>query len=176
MPIYELAIAVKDEPEAHRKNQGDIIAIKPYPWYWGRKEIDEYFIVLLRADKTPEQIRKVNEGVYQRMDTEELITETVANMLENELNISVKLVDKNRFRISLTSLKQLLTDLDTARFEDKKCIYQPCKTLENIKRYYQDLKDEDVHVVSALAATDEEFVIDLQGELVWDKLKKVWVN
>ena len=101
MPIYEIAIAVKDEPEAHRKKQGDIIAIQSYPWHWGRKEIDEYFIVLLRTDKTPKQIRKVTEPIYRRMDTKELITETVAMQIKanfydawNALHIQAESEDK----------------------------------------------------------------------------------
>jgi hypothetical protein len=40
-----MAIAKNDSAEAHRKRQGDIIAVRPAGWEWGRKEIENYHIV-----------------------------------------------------------------------------------------------------------------------------------
>jgi len=49
MADWEFAIAVRDEvnlKSGHkRKKQGDIIAVKPAGWKWGKKEVDEYLIV-----------------------------------------------------------------------------------------------------------------------------------
>jgi len=42
---YELLLACKDEPEAHRKDEGDIIDIRPAGWQWGRIERRRYLIV-----------------------------------------------------------------------------------------------------------------------------------
>jgi hypothetical protein len=47
---FEMAVAVVDEADLasghKRKKQGDIVAIRPHPWNWGRKEVDEYLIVI----------------------------------------------------------------------------------------------------------------------------------
>jgi len=49
MADFEFAIAVVDEADLasghKRKKAGDIIAVKPAPWNWGTKEVDEYLIV-----------------------------------------------------------------------------------------------------------------------------------
>ena len=48
---WEFAIAVKDEADLasghKRKKGGDCIAYKPYPWAWGKKETNEYLIVVV---------------------------------------------------------------------------------------------------------------------------------
>lgn len=43
--IVSLAIAKTGASEAHRKRAGDIIAVKPAGWQWGRKEIENYDLV-----------------------------------------------------------------------------------------------------------------------------------
>jgi len=47
MALIELAIAACDAPEGHRVNEGDVVAVRPHPWTWGRKELDEYLIVIV---------------------------------------------------------------------------------------------------------------------------------
>jgi hypothetical protein len=49
--IFSLAIA-NDAPEAHRKKAGDIIAIRPADWQWGRKERQQYLIVKVDVGPT----------------------------------------------------------------------------------------------------------------------------
>ena len=68
MPLFELAIAVCDEedlPSGHkRKKEGDIIAVKPYPWQWGKKEVDEYLIVPISAADI-EEVSILNTPLYE---------------------------------------------------------------------------------------------------------------
>ena len=53
--IISLAIAIKDETDLlsghKRKKEGDIIAIKPYPWQWGTNEIKEYLIININLEQ-----------------------------------------------------------------------------------------------------------------------------
>jgi len=111
---YELAIAVADEQDtspndqypngAKRKKQGDIISVRPHPWNWGRKEIDQYLIVIINSD----------------IDYEELRVELETNRTNPE-DI------KNKYKIDFTELKKLLPELDMEKVEDKNKIYQPFK-------------------------------------------------
>jgi len=58
MAKYEILIAGKTESEAHRKNKGDILAVRPHPWNWGRVEIDIGLIVIVESTKTLADMQK----------------------------------------------------------------------------------------------------------------------
>ena len=51
MAKWEFAIACRDEADLasghKRKKEGDIIAVKPYPWQWGNKEVNAYLMVIV---------------------------------------------------------------------------------------------------------------------------------
>ena len=57
MATWEVAIAVCDETEVHRKKEGDIIAFKPAPWDWGRKETNQYLIATIEGMTQSEMVQ-----------------------------------------------------------------------------------------------------------------------
>jgi hypothetical protein len=61
--IFEFALACCDEPEPHRKKEGDIIACKPFPWNWGRVELKEYLIVIVDGMTDDEAARLAGESM-----------------------------------------------------------------------------------------------------------------
>jgi hypothetical protein len=66
MPVYELLITAVDEPEAHRKKAGDVVAIRPTGWKWGKKEKDKtkYLIVTVEDDRNLEELNQLIEGYH----------------------------------------------------------------------------------------------------------------
>jgi len=116
MADFEFAIAVKDE-EGKRKKQGDIIAVKPAPWDWGRKEVDEYLIVPVTG-LTKEEAHNLCQPHYDGGVKQEDIT------VENIPAI----VGKRRYNIPLDTIKTgWCADMITVDVEDKTKIYQPLK-------------------------------------------------
>ncbi len=115
MAKYELLIACVDEPEVHRKKEGDIVAVRSYPFNWGTKEIDQYFIVIIEADEDIQTMRTTYEMALYEDDS------------DGELSESVKLA-KNRFQIPLEIIKNgWIPSLDLAKVRDKTKVYQLLK-------------------------------------------------
>ncbi len=120
MPKYELLMACVDEPEAHRKKEGDIVAVRPYPFSWGKKEVDQYFVVIIEADEDLNIMREtyeipLYEGGLDRHPSD-------------DIEIMPKILAKNRFQIPLDIIKDgWMPTLDLAKVRDKKKIYQPLK-------------------------------------------------
>jgi hypothetical protein len=118
---FEFAIAVKDEADLksghRRKKQGDIIAVKPAPWEWGRKEVDEYLIVPVTG-LTKEEAHSLCQPYYEGGVKQEDITE----------ESSPKVVGKRRYSIPLDTIKNgWAADMKTADVEGKTKVYQPLK-------------------------------------------------
>ncbi len=83
MPKYELLIACVDEPEVHRKKEGDVVAVRPYPFVWGTKEVDQYFIVIIEADEDLNTLKeKYQAPLYDGMTQAEVDAEETANEVE----------------------------------------------------------------------------------------------
>ena len=129
MADFEFAICVKDEadlPSGHkRKKQGDIIAVKPAGWQWGRKELDEYLIVPVTG-LTKEEAHDLCQPQYE------------GGVLQKDLPVMdpkaetkpepVAVVAKRRFSIPIAAIKAgWKTGMATADVEDKKKVYQPLK-------------------------------------------------
>lgn len=120
-----IAIANKDTSESHRKNEGDIIAIKPYPWNWGTVERKQYLIVNLELpDNFPQA--KINrlmapeysDGAYEDDDLE--TPKTVTN--KRRFNIpgaKILAFFQNEFAISI----------NVSRMRDDDDEYQPVEHL-----------------------------------------------
>ena len=116
MAKYELLIACVDEPEAHRKKEGDIVAVRPYPFNWGTKEVDQYFIVIIEADEDLSIMR----ATYERPLLEGGVID--------DLNGSVPQLAKNQFSIPLNIIKKgWMPNLDLTQVRDKRKVYQPLK-------------------------------------------------
>jgi hypothetical protein len=115
MPKWEIAIAVCNEPESYRKQEGDIIAFKPSPWNWGNKEVDQYLIVTVDG-MTQDEMVNLCKPMYEGGETDEAVA------IEN----NIKPTAKRRYRLPLGLLKNgWLPTLDTQKVRDKKLTYQP---------------------------------------------------
>jgi len=121
---FEFAIAVKDEADLasghKRKKQGDIIAVKPAPWNWGKKEVNEYLIVPATG-LTKEEAHELCQPCY------------AGGVLQKDLSIDldakpVAIIAKRRYSIPLEIIKVgWKPDMITKDVEDKKKVYQPLK-------------------------------------------------
>ena len=117
MATWEVAIAVCDEPEAHRKKEGDIIAFKPAPWNWGRKEIDQYLIVTVEGITQSEMVQ-LCRPLYEGGDEDETVIE----------NSNLNIIGKRKHKLPLDTLANgWMPTLDLERVRDKKVQYQPLK-------------------------------------------------
>lgn len=186
MALYEVAVVIKNGPDTHTsiigKRQGDIVAVKPYPWNWGRKEIDEYLIVIFETTRSVEQVYKTEESVYLYTKNDSLISQAEANALEALNDMRFKLVYKNRFSIPLAKVLDHITDLDLDKVENKLWIYQPFKKASQLvdkfdgKNKNRLLSLLDVDTYSIAADIEQEFVINLDlYPIIWDKLREQWI-
>lgn len=121
MAMWEFAIAVRDEddlPSGHkRKKEGDIIAVKPHPWEWGRKEVKEYLIVV--ADGlTKEEVYNLCQPHYEG-------GVTLSKQQDSKL---VEIINKRRYNIPLSIIKSgWLSSMKLASIRDVTKAYQPLK-------------------------------------------------
>ncbi len=179
MPKYELAICVVTEPnhrtDTKRKDEGDIIAIRPYPWNWGVKEIDECLIVIIETARSYEVLRnlirqsvykdKVNNVVVKQGDYEELTNPETRTRDRNEFEMA----HKNRFQISHAKVKERLSDLNLTKVRDKLLRYQPFKNATQLVQKFDGLNNNrflqisDVDCHSIHANNNAEFSINLDN-------------
>ncbi len=129
--VVSMAIAIRDEPEAHRKKEGDIIAVMPHGWQWGRKEVKRYLIVDVDVgaiDKMPDA-RKFEVPKYEAdIATPPGIDE------ENPPAIT----GKRRFHIPFNVLNALaeargVVDIDFNRVADPEDEYQPLMGVDTLQ-------------------------------------------
>lgn len=122
MAKWEFAVAVRDEVEPHRKKEGDLIAVKPYPWQWGRKEINAYLIVVLDG-LTKDEAHRLCAPLYEDGSLEQP---------DPEIS-DPKIMAKRRFKIPLETIKNgWLPSLDLERVRNIKDVYQPLKETETV--------------------------------------------
>ena len=115
MSIFDFAIAVCDESESHRKKEGDIIAVKPSPWQWGKKELDQYLIVTIDG-LTKEEADKLCIPKF----------ETGEDWWPSGELSQPNIVAKRRFKISFDILKANFDNsIDLVKVRDKQIKYQP---------------------------------------------------
>ncbi len=124
MADFEFAVCVKDEADLasghKRMKQGDIIAVKPAPWNWGKKEVDQFLVVPV-SGLTKEEAHDLCQpsyagGVLQKDLPTDIDAEPVA------------MVGKRRYSIPMATIKKgWKADMVTADVEDKKKVYQPLK-------------------------------------------------
>ena len=121
MATISVAVAVRDEPEANRKKQGDIIAIKPGGWQWGTVEVKSHLIleIVLPPQVTMDRCiglisRYFANGVLMYADSEVLA--------------------KRRFKIDWAKLKTIVAQagitVDWTQVEDVSVAYQPLSVQE----------------------------------------------
>jgi len=104
METYELLVACRDEVDVSakhgRKKEGDVIAVKPHPWDWGRKETTGFLVVPIVTDMAKKEIGNLCEPGDR---------------------------EKRKFQIPLDILTGWMPGLDFDRVRDKKDHYQPFK-------------------------------------------------
>lgn len=115
---YEFLLACRNEPDnsafRKRKKEGDIIAIKSYPWQWGRKETCGFLIVPILTDMTDEDVFVLCE---QERDEGK----------QSKIQIGKQIKEKRKFQIPLDVLIAWFPELDFDRVRDKDDHYQPFK-------------------------------------------------
>jgi serine/threonine protein phosphatase PrpC len=117
MAKWEIALAVCDEPENWRKKKGDVIAFKPAPWNWGKKELDQYLIVIVDG-MTQDEVVQLCKPMYEGGETNEEII--IANRM--------KPIGKRRYKLPLGILRAgWLPSLDLQKVADKNMVYQLLK-------------------------------------------------
>lgn len=120
MPIYEFAIACVDEPEAHRKKEGDIISVKPYPWGdWGKKALKEYLIVIMDG-LVRQEAQRLTIPLYN----------TAIDWFVSDPNVietmGLEITAKRRYSIPFDMIRnEWLIDIDLIKTRDKTIKYQP---------------------------------------------------
>jgi len=126
MAKYELAVVVADEddlPSGHkRKKAGYILAIKPYPWDWGAKEIKNHIIVIFESIEPYEKLQRfLLRPLYE--DGKEV----------DEFSYPVPApIAKRRIFLMLSKIKELKDDVDLIKTADKNYIYQPFKKVSQL--------------------------------------------
>jgi hypothetical protein len=198
MAIYELCIAVADEPEVHpitrTKKEGEIVTLRPYPQYWGRKEIDEYFIVLIESARPVEDVMKLKESTYwdaenslelSRSEHEAIGASGNPEGTPEEKAVFDKFMkmprkNKNRFKVNMQKLRQLIPGFSMKDFSDKKVIYQPMKKksalIEKFTGIRTVLPEQAICKIpnGPLADEDEKIInIDDNPDLIIDQLRGV---
>lgn len=132
MANYELLIACRDELEEHRKNEGDIIDIKPSPWKWGRQETCRFLIVPVQSSLHLKELKELCEpqrenGLLFKELPLQLVWDKEGNMLPPMPDDSSPRKAKSRFQLPLNVLSGWLSGLNFNRVRDLEDHYQPFK-------------------------------------------------
>lgn len=121
MPLYEFALACSDEPEAHRKKEGDIIAVRPYPWDWGKKEEKDHLIVILDGLVLEEALKLTVPQWNLGLDW------YPSDGQESEI-LDLKTIAKRRFKLPFDIIRDGWDKtIEFDRIRAKKTRYQPLK-------------------------------------------------
>lgn len=122
---WELAIQPWDKadlPSGHKRaKQGDIVAVKPYPWAWGKAELRNYLIVIV-DNMTEEEAMAIMSPLYENDISD--------SMDKNGMLIPGVVTGKRKFKLDINKLKaNILPDLDKTKLKDqsKAVNYQPFK-------------------------------------------------
>ena len=164
MPKYEFCIAVKDEPEAHRKKAGDIIAVKPYPCDTGWLTMRDHLVVVVESNETLAEMMRYKIRYYSGGP----------DILPDIPGVPLA---KRKYQIPLDILKDgWYPSLDLLKVENKTYPYQPFKKASELAAPYtgkdgrllQDAEDLDCGLTA-----EQEIVIDMTEavSLIYDKHK-----
>lgn len=141
MAKYEFLLAIKDEQDlalVKRKKEGDIVAVRPYPWNWGSSEINEYLVVIMTSPLSITKLRNLYETVGAGGK-------------------------KNRFSIKLNKIKSKYVKFDITKAQDRTYIYQPFKKRSQLLGKLNGvLKEGDI---DAGDNPEEEVVLDLWPDI-----------
>ncbi len=140
--VYSFLLA-NNATEAHRKKEGDIVVVKKGDWEWGRKELQQYLVVLVDVEEpfTEEEIKNFRTPLLE--DGSLLVEHAEENAQRNgRAGHAVKRLAKNRYRIGFADIQRLLDQqsitIDWTRVRDEEDRYQPLLD-RGIILPYQDL-------------------------------------
>ena len=129
MPIHEILIACADEPEAHRKKEGDVIAVRPHGWPWGKKELERGLIVLVEDARTSEELSNLLcQPLYEDGRSQAEVDQAENAMLEAGLyNLwsPPEIIAKRKHKIDMPTLRAQAPAIDAAKIRNKALAYQP---------------------------------------------------
>ncbi len=184
---YELAICVVTEPnhrpDTKRKDEGDIVAIRPHPWNWGAKEIDEFLIVIIETARSFDKLNKlISQSVYREIATDNLINDLdyvdlINPEIGNRPESDFVMEHKNRFQISHAKVKARLSDLNLTKVRNKLTKYQPFKNRSQLAQKFNGLNnnrlitESECDCNSIHADNNTEFSINLDAlpPFIFDK-------
>lgn len=122
---WELAVQPWDKTDLasghKRAKQGDIVAVKPYPWAWGTMELKNYLIVIV-SNLTEEE-------------AESLMTPLFKDDQPGTIESPMEVTGKRKFKIDIDKLKEnILPELDKTKLQDQSKVinYQPFKDTETV--------------------------------------------
>lgn len=118
MAKYELLIACASKYNPDFKEEGDIIAVRPHPFNWGKTS---RLIVIIEANENLTTMQGIYEfPLYEGgLDIEPS---------EDIIAILPKILKKNRFQIPYDIIKNgWLSTLDLKKVRSRLIIYQPLK-------------------------------------------------
>ena len=115
---WEFAICPQDEadlPSGHKRmKEGDIIAVKPYPWAWGTEEVKRYLIIVVN-NLTEEEVADYMSPYYEG--------DNVGTLEEPGV-----VTGKRKFNVDIAEIKtHVKSDIDLVKLKDKDVDYQPLK-------------------------------------------------
>ena len=196
MPKYELAIAVIDEqdhaPGLTRKKEGEIVCVKSHPAHWGRKAIDEYFIVIVETNATLEEMQKFHAKRLYRFKSNGLpvteeeyfeLTEAEPPNTSEYLPSDFEMAAKNRYAISFSDI-QSMAALNMSKVQDKHYIYQPFKKASQVVQGFDGINgrhlltehDVDCRSGSITAKKEFSFNLDTTQAVILDKYTNTMIK
>jgi hypothetical protein len=147
MAKWEFAIAAKDEEDLSsghkRKKQGDIIAYKPAPWKWGKREKRDYLIVTL-DNLTEDQARNMCSPMYEDGKIED----------DLEKRVDFSPIAKRRFSMPIDKLAEVTSIVINKKDLEYDKEYQP------LKEQLIDFKQKEVIYDKHLSSYSKEKLND----------------
>ena len=114
MATWDFAIAAMSNDGKKRMKEGDVVAYKPHPWAWGKKEIKQFVIVTIDG-LTEEEARAKCEPAYGKV----ISAADAPGPPQREILL------KHAHQIPLAALKTLHPEIDLKKIRDTKVSYQP---------------------------------------------------
>ncbi len=193
MPKYELAICVVNELDdagGVRKKEGDLVAVRPHPWNWGAKEIDQYLIVIIETVKSFKKLDSlIRQSVYRDLVTagNPLVKQSIYNSLTEPDIVTgqpqrpyndFEIAHKNRFQISHAKVKAKLSDLNLTKVRNKVLRYQPFKNRNQLVQKFNGMNGNRLIIENECdcdanhADNNNEFSINLDNiaAVILDKI------
>lgn len=129
-------LLANDTPEAHRKKEGDIVAVRAANWQWGRKERQQYLIVLV---DTADAFTNINEA--RKFETPIFADGRLTPIAAEGAHLP-NITAKNRYKITFSDIDRLANEqgivIDWDKVKNEAIDYQPLLD-QNIVFSHQDL-------------------------------------